>query len=692
MPPKKTAKQLIENSNYHTGLQTDRLLDNKARLLVEPSWYTELFNILSSQCVGRKDYLAKLNAMIEQDKHLILLLGEPGIGKSTLLAKWAYEHTKVNPGHFFFIHIAGDSPSCTAVKDIFDSVKSLQKEIENKIISPLADLDKLIIVIDVLDLVEENINFNLAELLSDELSSNIYIVLSVSPGKLLWELTKQFHTELVLKGLNEYERRVVLRNELSKEFKYLSEEQTKLIIESQTAGNPLFLTLTASFIRDRGENELLDELINACLGKNNPAGLYDLLFERLERRLDSAYSNEMRKVMSMLWAVKFGIFEDELLELTGITKEHWQKLYPSISEWILNGTNGLVLVNEYVHEAVRIRYLSSLNNQKDAWNAVVKFLIHKEKTPRSVSEIIRLLELMEEWSELNNLLIDREVFRIGWEVNRIQYITAWQTTSNHIKFHLDGVMNIMQDPNNVWKVVELLDELDQISISLAIKKQLAEVLRKTQPQTRTLSIAIAKIIDGALMLKKADEALRASEELEALSNHIGDNHGMLVSITGRADAWRLKGDFKKSKLLYKKVIDSRIINEHKDIYARCLVGLGLNHLSTGQLIEALESFQKGSDIYRRFGNKQNLAESLNYQAQTCDKLGYIDEAIKLLENQMNVSNEIGFKRGIYAATGNLGNLLDSKFERGAAERYRKKAMRIGKELEEERDTYALIQK
>jgi predicted ATPase/class 3 adenylate cyclase len=90
--------------------------------------------------------------------------------------------------------------------------------------------------------------------------------------------------------------------------------------------------------------------------------------------------------------------------------------------------------------------------------------------------------------------------------------------------------------------------------------------------------------------------------------------------------------------------------------ARALTSLGMFTQSTGRLIEAARSFERGLSLHRMIGSSRGIAMALNNLGQTEWFLGHYEKARSLLEESLALRRSLSDKRGAALALLNLGNL------------------------------------
>ncbi len=649
----------------------------------------EWLGTLADRCIGRGACLNRLDALAAGDKPLVLILGEEGIGKSTLLARWVREHSKAHPDHLLFSHFVGDERHGAGIQEFTRRLDALMETMTAGDQVYSAPCSQVIILIDGFNLIEESSLPALMELVQGDWPAAMHWILALSPGRLLTALAAQPHAELVVRGLEEHERGAVLQLHLAERAVQLSKDRIVSVIQTSQAANPLNLVLLSCLLARENKSDTRDSVLNRWLDAESPARGFELLLESWERDPDLGGKALVRRLLCALWSAEGGLSSDELCELAGLSPASWLQLCPVLAEWTRQGSATVAIAYDSLREAIRLRYLQTDDARRACWRALARCLGDRAKTPRRVRERLRALELAGEWEELASGLTDEEVFYIGWNGDKEAYLRHWQAACRHQRFRLERVMNIAVEPRNLRNLLELLDELGQLALSWQFKKQLVEMCRDARSEGELLR-ALHVFADASLTLKKGDVVIAAAEEQERLGRRLGEPRAVLDALTRQADGWRLQGDLGRAEALYERVIAQSEAAETSDACAHALAGLGLIRLQQGQLEQARTRLDAADEFYRNAGHHRDLVECLHYRARICSMAGEIDQAIQLLEEQERIASDIGFKPGVYAALGNLATMLDLKLSSSRASGLRKRAEKLKKEIESESEAFRLI--
>jgi nephrocystin-3 len=294
----------------------------------------------SDMVFGREDILKEIGEYIEKgsDSSIKLILGESGFGKSSIMAKAAFETlTKAKSNKLLcrgsvpslpwtvFYHFVGAVPNSTSLVDILRRIlKEMQpnedlpetlEEIGGYVKSELLNdynPKPTVIFIDAVNQIDKEQRVEPFFWLPDKLSKNVRIVLSMIPDS-------DAHTAMKKrKDLSETRVPVLPQNAavnfaqsyLQRYNKKLDAMQlTTLVLKSGM--NPLWLKIACEELRIYGDFNSIDQCINDLKG-DSLSELLKQVLQRFERETDGSL---LTSTLCLLKASKSGLLEIELREI-----------------------------------------------------------------------------------------------------------------------------------------------------------------------------------------------------------------------------------------------------------------------------------------------------------------------------------------------------------------------------------------
>ena len=352
------------NDVYHslecTILKEIEELEEISSLDREINAHIEFGKIRTKIFVGREDILKDIIDYVESDNRAPLVIyGEPGSGKSALLAKVYEKLEKDRIDVEYIVRFIGTTPSSSDSIGMLRIICQQFTEIYNgdveeipidyveiiKMFKKKLDLakggKKAIIVLDALDQLEKNdLGRNLGWL-PYELPENIKLIVSVATdAKDIMEiLIKKFSTTLhKLERLSNKEGEEILDRFLEISLKRLKPQQKKVILQ-KFAQNGLPLYLRLAFEEACNWNSY--DPPNKTILAEDIDGLIDMLFQRLSREHTP---KTFKRILSYIVAARNGLTEDEILDIMTSDVEYFNwytttQIYHSLPEkrlpWIV---------------------------------------------------------------------------------------------------------------------------------------------------------------------------------------------------------------------------------------------------------------------------------------------------------------------------------------------------------------------
>jgi len=278
--PKKPTDWLAEEAEFHELFMADR----------------------TRRFVGRRQILDQIHEFVQQPSgsNVMLISGEPGSGKSTLMARFAEELSQQHPGWLIIPHFIGASPSstrlrstlkriCTLINQTIDTFDSIPDDIKGLIERFSELLEKIppdysiVILLDAVNQFDKVDNPQAMRWLPQSISANVRIVISTLAGEAYNALQKRRIKPVLqpINGLTADDRRELVQIYLQEIRHHFPNPQVEAdFFHKISNATPLYILVALEELRMFGRFEELPAKINQ-FGDTVPA-LFNQVLERIE--------------------------------------------------------------------------------------------------------------------------------------------------------------------------------------------------------------------------------------------------------------------------------------------------------------------------------------------------------------------------------------------------------------------------
>jgi len=308
----------------------------------------------------------RIDEHVEDDGPPLIVLGDSGAGKTSLLAHWTQRYREANPGSFCVTHYvgatetAGDIEIVTRVMAEIKERYALAEELPAQPDEVLSDFpqwlgrvqgERLVLAIDALDQLEGGARA--LRWLPAYVPPNVRLIVSTLKGPVLETLREREWEELTVQPLDADAREAVIESYLGTYRKQLTSKQLRRIAEDNQCSNPLFLRTLLEELRVFGRFEQLDARIAHLLAAID----LDDLFQRVLERIETDYGADLvRTALLDIWASRRGLSESELLDVSGVARMRLSPLLQSLEHHLMRRGGQLNFFHRFVRQAVDHRY------------------------------------------------------------------------------------------------------------------------------------------------------------------------------------------------------------------------------------------------------------------------------------------------------------------------------------------------
>ena len=254
-----------------------------------------------------------------------------------------------------------------------------------------AECMRLVIVLDGIDQIDDQDHARDLVWLPAVMPPGIRLVCTTRPGRTCNEMKQRGWQVLKLPMLSRDERRELIITFLRSFGKELAVPTRELLVASPQAGNPQFLTTILEELRLFGEHEKLVERIQHYLSAQNVEELFIKVLERYEQDYESDRPHLVRDAASLMWGVRRGLQDGELLELLGqdgqpLPRLQWSPLSLAVRQSMVGRSGLLRIAHDDLRRAVVRKFLERPTLRQSVHRRLADYFGRQELSRRSVEE------------------------------------------------------------------------------------------------------------------------------------------------------------------------------------------------------------------------------------------------------------------------------------------------------------------
>jgi nephrocystin-3 len=415
---------------------------------------------------GSTDWAAR-----EDDKALFVL-GPPGIGKSSLIARFVEDRRQARPRDFVFEHYIGaslesaDSPKIA--ERLLDEIKraigadeeahaskrtdraraawhGLRREIERYNDGEKKPSEKA-------QLTAAEIRFRLEQLNTYAEHQNITAVVAIDGLDKIYEPAFDFSSfwwaylakqpprvklliscidkgalrgyvdpwiqgeefdRLVVGHVPVADRAAIISVSLSAWGKKISAQRSAPILGHALSGLPMFLQLVLAELRLSSVEAGLEQHLSRYMRAQDIPNLYANILERLE---GDCGVDAVRRALSCVWASRTGLEASEITAIARITPLTWATVRTALGPGLGELQGRTTVGDRFLSDAIVHRYVESSGYQKGARTRLAEYFIKvlfrdpKAIEERPIEELLFQLRRAEEWPALMAMISSPWVF------------------------------------------------------------------------------------------------------------------------------------------------------------------------------------------------------------------------------------------------------------------------------------------
>lgn len=641
--------------------------------------------------LGGAEYFEQLDSQVEAGGARVLVTGESGSGKTSLMANWIAHRQRANPQEHILYHFCGGAPDSAGVdgllRRIWEELRAtwpeaypgkLSESPDNKPAIPRDPLELRIMFPEALARIPSDVRFTLVldavnqlddpgrmEWWPNVLPQHVSVVVSTlflddrgiaNPQRLA--LGERDYREIFVKPLVPDDRKVFIAKYLGRYQKALSEDLVEKIAQDKESGNPLVLKTLLEELRQYGNHDTLGERLDWYLQTDS----HEAFFERVVERITEDYPRA-GEVMALIECSRFGLSDSEILQLmnpgdpeyTAFPPVAWATLF-NVLEPHLKVSNGLV---KWFHDLLKGAVETTLLNEElkaKNYGRLADFFLEGDRKLeahaiaewpwhlQTLGDLERMRAEFMDW-DTQVALIDRhpeEAWGFWRQLGDSEYVGKafeqlwenWEVGAGNLSLWSSGKNNIslfLADWVCHYRLsLDMAESLYKERLHLCGKNHLSTV-----DAMQNLALRYADVEDHAKALKMAKKVYEARKR-----KHGTKASATLTALHNLALAHVNMGDNTQALMLSKRVYEARkglFGNGHPDTFD-AMHNLALRYADAGRHAQAMTLAERAYDAYRRLlgQNHPNTLKAMNNLALNHADAGDNAKALELAKKVLDV--------------------------------------------------------
>ena len=327
-------------------------------LLIEQAYHQRFMNSRTHRFIGRKDILVEITDYLSDTSYHkpLVLMGEPGSGKSALMAVAGQPHKNEGIGSCNILRFVGASPASLDINKLVQSIiretasyfkiwvdeqrindVKVLYEYFREVLYTASTKGKLNIFIDAVNQLLPQYDPHYLLWLPKQLPDNVKIVISSIASDYTKNALKHNLPFVNVGKLAPDNCKLIVHNTLEEYRKSLNEKQMEMLLSKADAVKPLYLKVACEELRVFPSFELITSRI-----ANLPNTIAELFMQFLVRLERDHHPVLVKDTLCLIESSMYGLLESELLELLKpgdkerLPVNIWAKLYRNLSLYLMN--------------------------------------------------------------------------------------------------------------------------------------------------------------------------------------------------------------------------------------------------------------------------------------------------------------------------------------------------------------------
>ncbi len=633
--------------------------------------------------VGADTRLPALDTAVSNHP-VVLVTGDPGAGKSALLASWVAQRRRQGDevvAHFVgattessdgraMLHrlirllqpggvaVAGDDPQMLAA--VF--AETLRHRATER---------PVVLVLDGLDLLDDRDHAPDLAWFPWEIPTGVTVVASAAGARTREAAEVRGFQIHHVQPLDDDERRRLVVEFLAGYSKRLAPDLVERVVEGDLTGNPRYLRAVLDELRQHGDHFTLSALLDTYLGLDTIDDLFEAILARWEHDYERDRAGLVADAFTLIAGSRTGLSEPELLGLLGggepgrLPHAVWAPLYLAAGEALMRRSGRLTVAHDHFAKAIDDRYLAD-DDARRRVHLRLADAFAADPTPRSLVELPWQLRHAEEWDRLSSVLADPERLPTLYRTDLAEIRTGWATLERVAgRRMVDTYRFVVDDPaahaEIAWEVARLLTDAGYGTEAMTLHRYLVEAARIAGDEPRLFG-AVGNLAAAHLERGELDAAGVALDEQEEIARRTGDERWLQMVLGNRAVLLRKRGDLVGALEIH--AAEEELCRRLGDLSGlqASLGNQGAIRRDQRDFDAALKRFDEQEQVARQIGDGTLINKALVNRAQVLADRGSIAEALALMLRQETECRTHG---DLAALTANLVNRSAILVEQGA---------------------------
>lgn len=472
------------------SLFPEGVTEHQKEKLIQKSFISKL----SATYVKDEDNFKRLNTFAaEPSAPCLVVTGESGVGKSSLMANWAkQDHRSDGFSVIPYFSSNGGNQTHTHIlkylieefRERFDIAPTQGPETDQleKIFDVIAiKKERLVIVFDAINQIADVDNAKMLNWLPLPPDNVKYIFSTLEDDATMQVFKNRHYPVFYLHTLNDSQKVQLIDNYLHSYGKKLQASQKERIIKDPQCANTLVLKTLLDELIGYGDYLTLDRQIDYYLHCESVTAFYEKVLARFEQDFGFDF---VRLVLSLIAVSRNGMPEEELIQISGAKRLEWSDFFGAFSTHLNNQSGRYVFTHNFITHTVWQRYLVHDKSFERQCRILVFQEMAKIENENSMQEVPYQLDKLNMWDQLHEYITTCNYLNFCIPYDEVEIGTYWR----HILAGAPGkysVEDYLKQPHRPEDTITVYSNL----------LRLCQVLYLTRPQKHVVKLLLAYLKD-----------------------------------------------------------------------------------------------------------------------------------------------------------------------------------------------------